>query len=306
MNYLQLVNMVIRESGKELNELNPATWESSAGQRMYPRIKNYVRAAWKALQMERDQWEFNNSEVFTTVWPKLKFQNGGATAPPAPGDVFEVVDKDFSMEVLSVQLEEGAWEDGDAKGQIEFRTLDDSDTRILPGDIFEDPASDAMFEWYDRGSYNFGLSQWDLQEVRWDTFVVNMIDNPPMPCTYIPWENWFYKAHDYAVGGSVAPRYLSQDFEGNVVFYPQTFDPFQVHFVYTAVPQDLVEIEDIPQNLHPTFHEWIGWEALKLLATYDKDTFLFAHAERNAALYRRRAEKNLMPLVSWRGSYFDE
>jgi hypothetical protein len=308
MNYLQLVNHVIRESGNELNELTDVTWDTAAGQRMYPRLKNYVRQAWKMIQMERDQWEFNNAEVFTEVRPRFKFKDGFGSDYPQ-GQQFRGVDSGMLIEVLSLPWQRDETEDwvasGISFGQVEFRYIEGS-TRIDTNEVFEEVGGDGVFTYLERGSYDFGLEQQDLSEIRWDTLVSNTAGTTVRPVTYIPWENWFYQAYSYNVSTSTGPAWASQDFEGNVVFYPQSLDPFNIHFVYTATPQELENYDDVPARIPSQYHEWIAWEALLLLATYDKNTLLAAHAQRNATPYRRRAEKNLMPLVSWRGSQYNE
>lgn len=272
---------------------------------MYPRLRNYVRQAWKAIQMERDQWEFNNAEVFTQVWPRFKFRNGGGTNLPVAGTEFVGVDSGMRIRTRQLLLNEGNWTVSPASGQIEFEYVS-GNTRIVLGEMFVEDGGNSTFEYLERGSYDFGLVEPELNELRWDTMVGNHVGNVPQPVCYIPWENWFYQSYSYTVGTRTSPSWASQDFEGNVVFYPQTLEPFNFHFVYTAVPQELSDWDDEPARIPPQYHEWIAWEALLLLATYDKNPLLAAHAQRNAMPYRRRAEKNLMPIPSWRGSAFNE
>lgn len=306
MLYIDLVNQVIRESGNELNELTPASWGTTGvGQRLYPRLKNYVRQAWKSIQMERDQWEFNNAEVFTQVWPRFKFRQGSGAAPPIPGAEFVGQDSGMRIKFRSLIVDEGDWVDNEASGQIEFEYVN-GNTRINLGEWFLEDGGTGEFVYLERGSYDFGLTEPELSEIRWDTLVGNHIGNAPQPVMYIPWENWFYQSYSYNVGTRTSPTWASQDFEGNVVFYPQTLEPFNFHFIYTAVPQELMDYDDEPARIPEQYHEWIAWEALLLLATYDKNTLLAAHASRNATPFRRRAEKNLMPLISWRGNPYNE
>lgn len=305
MNYLELVNQVIRESGNELNELTPVTWTTAAGQRMYPRLKNYVRQAWKTIQMDRDQWEFNNAQLFAVVFPRFRFTLGTGTSVPLPGDVFKGVDSGFLLTVRRVLIDSGDWINAPATGQIEFEYLDGS-TTVKYNEVFVEVGGTNAFVYQERGSYDFGLDKQDLAEIRWDTVVGYQVGMTSHPMIRIPWENWFYQSYAYNTGTRSAPTYVSQDYEGNMVFYPQTLDPFNINFVYTAVPQELSDFDDVPARIPTQFHEWIAWEALALLATYDKNQFLLAHAERNARPYRRRAEKNLMPEVSWRSSKYNE
>lgn len=305
MTFLDLVNHVIRESGNEMNELTTSTWDASVGQRMYPRIKNYVRQAWKHMQMDKDQWEFNNGEVFTTVFPRFKFQNGQGTTLPSVGAQFQGASSGMLVTVRQWFLDSGDWEDSPATGQVEFSYID-GDTRLESRELFSEVGGDGSFEYLERGSYDFGLVREDLSEIRWDQAVASQEGNTPLPLVYVPWENWFFQSYEYNTGVRSTPQYISQDFEGKVVFYPQSLDPFNVHLIYTASPQELQEWDDVPARIPSQYHEWIAWEALLLLATYDKNSMLAAHADRYADKYRRRASKNLMPLISWRGSPFNE
>lgn len=305
MTYLELVNKVIRESGNELNELNPVTWTTAAGQRMYPRLKDYVRQAWKMIQMERDQWEFNNASMYDVVFPRLKFVAGIGAVSPQPGDQFRGETSDMLITVLRVIPDQGDWVNIPASGQIEF-TYINGRTNVLLGEVFKLVGGTTTFNYTERGSYDFGLDRQDLAEIRWDTLVGHSPGATSHPIRHIPWENWFYNSYAYNVGTRVAPSYASQDYSGNMVFYPQTVDPFTINFIYTATPQELTEHDDVPARIPSQYHEWIAWEALMLLATYDKNQQLAAHAQRNALPYRRRAEKNLMPPVAWRGSSFNE
>ena len=306
MTYLALVNHVIRESGNEMNELTPTTWNTAAGQRMYPRLKNYVRQAWKHIQMDKDQWHFNNGELYTTVYPRFKFQMGTGAGLPQPGALFRGLTSGMTIVARRVILTDGDWVNVPASGQIEFTYLD-GDTRLPSNEVFEEIGGNlGGFVYLERGSYDFGLDHEELANIRWDQFVASQPKMTALPLSYIPWENWFYQSYGYNTGSRTTPQYVSQDFEGNVVFYPQSLDPFNVHIVYAAVPQELTNWDDVPARIPSQYHEWIAWEALLLLATYDKNSMLAAHANRYADKYRKRASKNLMPLISWRGSPFNE
>lgn len=303
--YIELVNKVIRESGNELNELNPTTWVTAAGQRMYPRLRDYVRQAWKMIQMERDQWEFNNASMYDVVFPRMKFVAGIGSVAPQPGAQFRGEKSDMLFTIRRVILDSGDWVNVPASGQIEF-VYENGNTSVLLGEVFKQVGGTTTFSYTERGSYDFGLDKQDLAEIRWDTLVGHSPGSTSHPIAHIPWENWFYNSYAYNVGTRVAPSYASQDYSGNMVFYPQTVDPFTINFIYTATPQELTNYDDVPARIPEQYHEWIAWEALLLLATYDKNTMLAQHAQRNALPYRRRAEKNLMPPISYRGSKYNE
>ena len=68
MQYIDLVNTVLQESGKEMDDLTPSNWGTvGVGQRLYPRVKRYVAESWKKIQIELDEWEFKAKEFIGTV-----------------------------------------------------------------------------------------------------------------------------------------------------------------------------------------------------------------------------------------------
>lgn len=311
MNYLDLTNKVINESGSELDELTSVTWSgAAAGRRLYPRIKRLVREAWKVLQMERNEWEFKTAELSTIVYPRLKIQNGlRAAGTPPVGTVFKGDDSDFTFTVRRVLPISGDWVAGTASAQLEF-DADYIGASMLTGEVFTEVTpvlGDGGFTYLYKGSYDFSddALTTDLREIQWSTFVASLGNTTPVPVLYIPWENWLYKDLSFTQNTTSAPAYVSQDFEGNVVFYPQTLDPFRINFIYDTAPQELVDYDDVPTKLQAEYHEWIAWRALMNLARYDKNPDLYAYAESMATTYKTRAERNLMPIPSWRDSRYN-
>lgn len=307
MDFLSLVNFVIQEAAVEQNELTALTWDSpEAGRRVYPRLKRYVQQAWKEIQMSRNQWEFNSVQTSQMVYPRFKFENGSATVDPVVGDQFTGADSGFTFTVRQIILEDGAWIDGDARGQMEFEVFTETN-KLIPGEIFVvEGLGDAEFLFISRGSYDFGLNVADLAEIDWGTFTIYVENSAPIPGIYIPYENWMYETYSYATGAITPPMYLSQDYRGQVVFFQQTYQPFRVSFIYIQQPQQLVEATDVPTKLPAAYHEWIAWNAIIKLATFDKNNSLAAHANRSATFYKNRAETNLMPIVRWAGSRYDD
>lgn len=162
------------------------------------------------------------------------------------------------------------------------------------------------FTFEQKGSYNFGLDRPSLFEIDWTSFTVSGPNTASMPVSFVPYSNWLHESHSYAGGTLSPPSFVSQDYAGNVVFLQHTLKPFRVSFIYTIQPQVLEFWDDVPTRLPEAYHEWIAWEAVKRIATYDKNPQLYAHAERNAQFYRNRAESNLMPHMAWGGSRFSE
>lgn len=303
MDYLQLVNKCILESGSEMDELTYDNWDSAeAGRRIYPRIKRAVAEAWKFIQLSRDEWEFSSKEMFTTVYPRLKFIDGFSTGgAPVPGTIFEGRDSNFRFVVRDSRVLEGSWEDGDAEGWIEF--VDPiQGNRTITGEPFTEvgPIPGASsFTYVEKAGYSFKEVDPTLREIQWGTAVASRDKMSPIPIVYVPWRNWVYKELSFVSGSASVPTYFSQDYKGDVVFYPQTLDPFNVSFIYDRSPQELVLPEDVPHGLEEEFHEWVAWEGLKSFARYDKNPDLFAWAENHAKFYRKRVDKQSMPIPHW-------
>ena len=303
MNYLELVNKVLDESGKEQNPLTLGDWGSAeAGRRLYPRVKRLVREAWKMLQMKRNEWEFNSGEFVTTIYPRLKFVSGSKTAGvPAVSSVWVGRTSGISITITAIDSSED-WTAGDGYGQIQFTTT--STSAPLVGEIFDEQGDDGTFEYTGVGSYRLMFGPGRIREPRWNTVQAKRPGEGYSSLVFIPWTQYLLGGFSYG-NSTTVPYYFSQDYMGDLVFYSQTLQPFTLSFVYDMAPQELTDAEDIPEGLPLEYHEWISWEALMNLARFDKDPDLFGYAESMATVYRQRAERNLMPIVEWETSRYN-
>lgn len=308
--YIGLVNKVIEEGGAEMDLLTLGTWSSAeAGRRLYPRYKRAVAEAWKMLQMQRNEWEFNTNELTAIVQPRIKYANGIASVtPPVVGDQFKGLKSGTVIEltVIEPDRESPGWLSGGAYGQAEF-TVVGSGQSLTTGEVMESVllGPGDQFVYQEKGSYDFLSDRPGLREPQWSTFVGGRGTAYPTPIAYIPWENWVYKSYSYVGTSQTLPAYVSQDPSGRLVFYPQPLAPFSVNFWYDEEPQALIGPTDIPNELPGEYHEWIAWRALESVARFDKNPDLFDWAHKNSKFYETRAERNLMPLISWGPSKFN-
>lgn len=310
MRYIDLCNKVIQESANELDELTLLNWDAPvAGRRVYPRVKRLVSEAWRALQMERDEWEFKAKELNTTLYPRIKITSGfRATGAPPVGTKFKGTESGFEFTLRAIIAFSGSWEAGDFKGQLEFISGSYGESLKVNEtfeEFFPDPG-EGIFIYEQKGSYR--MEEFDplLREIQWNTVVVSQDGLSPTPSLFIPWNNWMYKELSFTQGSRSVPIYFSQDFEGNLVFYPQTLDPFNISMIYDTAPQVLEDPEDEPVLLKEEYHEWIAWKALENLALYDKNPTLYTYANRWATFYKGRADKELMPIPKWGSNRFEE
>lgn len=303
MDYLQLVNKVLEESGKEQDQLTYDTWDSpESGRRLYPRVKRLVRESWKMLQMNRNEWKFNSGDAVITITPRLKFVSGANPAgEPAGSSQWTGRSSGAVITITSVATVDGDWVDGDAYGQIEFSTTGTKPPVV--GEVFDDGA-DGTFEYTGVGSYSISNGTTRVREPRWDTVKAKRPGEGYSVLQFIPWTQYVLGGFNYG-STSAVPRYFSQDYQGNLVFYTQTLQPFMLSFMYDMAPQELSAAKDVPEGLPEEYHDWIAWEALIDLARFDKDPDLFSYAQSKAVVYRQRAERNLMPLMEWETSRYN-
>lgn len=308
MNYLELCNKVLEDGGLEMTPMTPDTWDSAeTGRRIYRRVKNAVAGAWKDLQMDRNEWEFKSKEITVTILPRILVDGVILSPPslgPAPGVKYKGTNSGLELEVVDVIAGPEADE-----FYLDFKS-DGQWNRALVGEVFEELSpspGDSSFVYRGRGAYRLRDIDPLMREPQWSSFVAYQGNYTPTPVRYIPWENWLYKELSYTTSTRSAPNFLSQDYKGDLTFYPQTLSPFEVNFVYHTAPQELEEWDDEPLTdlLPPEYHEWIAWEAMASIARFDKNPDLLAWADKNIKFYKKRAERNLMPIPSWKSSRYN-
>lgn len=305
--YLGLVNKVINESGMEQNELTYDSWfEPEAGRRLYPRIKRAVREAWLTMQMERNEWEFGVGEGTYTILPRMLISDVDLYSGPGPQPGTYYKGQDSGLELRIDDILPGREED---TFYVDFSSPGDFN-RAFVGEVFLelDPfEGDSSFVYRGRGGYRLPDLNPLMREPHWATFVGYQGNSTPHTISYVPWENWVYKELTYTTSTRSAPTFVSQDPRGDLVFYPQTLSPFSVNFFFDTAPQELDDPEDVPATnlLPPEYHDWIAWRALENIARFDKNPDLMGYAQTQARLYKRKAERNLMPIPSWTSNRYN-
>lgn len=295
--YLYLVNKVLEESGKEQNLLTEDTWDSSeAGRRLYPRVKRLVRESWKMIQMRRNEWEFNTGRITLALQPKIRFVQMSTIAAP---EIYEWTGQSSGVR-LAIMATESDYNDstgyGAGEAMVEFLT--DNASMVL-GETFVADIDDSSFVYNGPGSHslNDGLSN-RVREPRWETMRLSLDNEKFFPLNIVPFDNYLLTRRGNTT-------YVAKDYKGNLVLFAQLKEPALLQFDFDMAPQTLEDWDDTPEGLPEEYHDWIAWEALESLAKYDKDPILLSYAQSMADVYRRRAERNLLPMVSWQASKYD-
>lgn len=296
-NYLYLVNKVLEESGKELNLLDETTWSSAeAGRRLYPRVKRLVREAWKMIQMRRNEWEFNTGRVTLVLLPKIRFVKMTTSDDPLS---YEWTGQSSGVRLI-ITTTESDYNDSTGQGAGEaVVTFLTENTNMVVGETFVADLDSSSFVYNGPGSHSLsqGLTN-RVREPRWETMKISLDNEKFSSLNIVPFDN-------YLLTSRGAMPYAAKDYKGNLVLFTQLKAPALLQFDFDMAPQTLDEWDDTLEGLAEEYHDWIAWEALESLAKYDKDPILLSYAQGMADVYRRRAERNLLPMVSWQASTYD-
>jgi midasin (ATPase involved in ribosome maturation) len=98
----------------------------------------------------------------------------------------------------------------------------------------------------------------------------------------------------------------AKDNVGRLFINKQLTSAFSLRFDFDMAPQTLEAWDDEPEGLPEEYHDWIAWEALANLARYDKDQILLTYAQSMSDVYKRRAERNLLPPITWQPSIYNK
>jgi hypothetical protein len=295
MIYLDLVNKVLEESGKEQTLLDYSTWDDDlANRRLYPRVKRLVREAWRMLQLSRNEWEFNTGSTTLTLYPSIKYSNMEYTNDMY---LYEWVGEKSGVRLQvndSIPDYDSQYNYGSGIATVAF-----IDVPTLPV-MYEKFVNDIgeSFIYVGPGSYSINFDKQNrIREPRWETLHIST-DNqkysrlPVMAYT--------------AIAGRGGQMVAAKDNVGRLFINNQLTSAFSLRFDFDMAPQTLEAGDDEPEGLPEEYHDWIAWEALANLARYDKDPILLTYAQSMSDVYKRRAERNLLPPITWQPSIYNK
>lgn len=306
MNYLELVNRTIFESGIELDELTSVNFSSTSLDKMYRRFKNFVNDGYKDIQQSRNEWEWKTATATTTIRPRIRVVDGDRPTAPPTGSTFEGDTYGRTITVNTVTTLSGAWASGTANAIIDLDDLTFSD--FVFGEVYDEvsptPANTDVFsiKWW--GEYDLLAGIGSGAELNKGSVYIQYVDSSERRrLSFVSWEEFQNLANNSTnvVGEPIA---FTETASGLFDFYPRPQKEFRVFFDYATPIQTLTDFDDIP-DLPVEYHEAILWKALMYYADFDEKPQVFARAERRYMTLANVLEFNKLPTIQWGPNAYD-
>jgi hypothetical protein len=314
MNYLEMVNMGIRESGitdDPLTSFDFATADTRAP--IYEKMKRWVNQGWGDIQLERDEWTWQTGTALVVLRPRIRFYDaadlGGGTFQ---GDAV-TGETDVSLSLSPPIYFTGSTTEGyaDVIGQpTASEPLGDDNSlyaNLRMGESIYFPDKDtpsSTYRFFGWGEYNF-LDQnepldtplTDIGQIHQQTVQIlsdRSEDTNGTALPYIPFSDWQFRFPQTFTNPST-PVAFTQNIQGKFIFNSGLDRPYRLKFNYTKKPQTLSTYNDIPQGLDVRFHEAIVWRALEKYGEYDSRPGVVARARKELMKFKRWQERSDLP-----------
>jgi hypothetical protein len=303
---LTLVNEAIREAGVDLDPLLLANWANPT-ESMQTRFKNWVDQAWRELQTDRLEWEFQSRKGSFTIYPRVYVEFGDRATAPTNSSTFiaDVTGSTFTL--TSTTLLDGAWASGDAKAYVDYIDLvgqwkfDEEINEVTPT-----PAN-AVFKIEDWGAYDLASILPGLDEANESNFYIqstgsntdqdNDANFDPLPVMFVPWHDWANR-YTSIVGAYGTPRYYTINPQGHYEFWPRPEKAYYVKCTYSGAPigfSAATDVPELPAKLHPI----IVWKAVMYYAQYDRELAVEARAKKRYGFYKRIMDRDSKPKFTY-------
>lgn len=304
MNYLELVNEAIRESGISLSSLLSADF-ANPPQDMHAKFKTWVGRAWRELQVSRENWAFMAKRSGGIINPRIFIESGNLPTAPTSGQLFSGASNLATFSIVSVRTLEGSWPAGTAKAYLD---LDALRGKLENGEAFNrvsSPAATNAFVYGGRGRWNLDAIAPDFGLINYNSVYLSRISTAVdalRPLRFITWNHWNdYReslANDFG-----QPREFTETPEGLLDFYPSPDRGYRLHFNYKRAVTDLVNAQDIP-DLDKQYHELLVWMAVMAYAEWDEKPGVYRYAEKHMRKWLRRVENRFLPKLGWSPNVF--
>lgn len=245
MNYLQLVQSAMRESGVTTTDPEPSTLVGVTGITL--KFKEWVQQAWQEFQIENNDAELRRSWFATTVSPKFYFDLADNTwQQPSIGDTLTSEFSNSTCTVTRIVITNGGtWAGGDAQGFIEFSDMVNIPMireRMQITSIGGTPTACRFIEW---GDYDLSdpvemgdSAVLNMEDVWWQTLRLQNVptaDNTAMNEQFIDYIDYSSFAPVLETGpiALARPVLCTQTPLGRLKLYPPPDVPYNLHGYYT-------------------------------------------------------------------------
>lgn len=303
MDYLTLVNNAIMEAGVDLDDLTSTNFANPPSTKMYKRFKKWVKDAYEDIQLEANDWEFENATAVVQISPIIVIKNGNRFAEPPADSTFETGNgATFTMD--SVSLISGDWTAGTALATMTISNISGA-FELLDTITEVTPVADALtanFRYF--GRYNITDYVSDLKELKKETMKVQVPNGQMRDLVYIPWPQW--EQNHEADQSRGLPLFYTETPEGYFDFYPRPDQEYTISFEYVKGLDALTNYNDEPTLIKERYHPAIYWRAVMYYANYDKDGALWNTAKKRHDFYMFTYDRDLGQTPSWGQNKFDE
>lgn len=306
MNYFELVNDAIEESGTDLDGLTLADF-ASPSEKMQSRFKKWVRDSWKSVQMQREHWSFMSGRANGTLRPRLYVEQGSLLVTPQPGELYEGARNGSLFSVALVTTISGSWAIGDAKAYIDLVSLT-GDMEI--GEGF-DRVSGApllnVFYLAGRGRYDLAQIASDFDDLDYQSVYLSDASDGSdytQGIKFVEWNKW-NDFQEGIVNDKSRPVIYTQTPDGLFDFFPALDGAYTIYFNYSRKPQILTNADDIP-NLPEEFQEVIILKAVEAYGRWDEKPSVVRQAREELQPLTMLMEKKFLPKVGWAPNVYDQ
>ncbi len=312
MDFRTLTNEAIRESGITLDSISSGDFASPTDP-MQVKMKNWVKQAWREIQMERNEWEYNSRDATLIISPRIYVELGDRATAPAAGYLYTTNETDVDLEIVATTTLSGAWASGTAtayldvievSGNFKFNeTVDETSPTIANTDVFN------IRGWgrYDLATLISGFSKPQLETFQIQSTGSSTVqDNTSNPdirdLQFTPWAEW---NNQYETNGQTGmPMLFTRTPLGTFDFWPRLDKQYVLKCTHTIAPAELSAHDDEPDI--PEQYQWgIIWRAVMLYSQYDRQPDVEMRAYKNYRFYKREMDRFLKPGFSWQRSRFD-
>lgn len=315
MNYLELVNEAIRESGIELDSLNSSTFVSTT-EPMHIRFKKWVARAWEEIQVIRGEWEFMTGTKTISLFPRIYAESCyDANGTGSAGDQYLTEETGVTLTIADTTVLSGTWTGGDAVCVIDLETRNDVLKLNETADyvLFSGAGLDGSFVIKARGLYDLptelGVSN---AEPLWNEFYVQETGNSSIQANtggaglhrveLVEWA--LFNDYNMTNQSFGMPKIIAKNPDGCYDFWPSLDKEYTFRITYNAPPVALSLYSDTP-DIPTHYHNAIVWRAVLFYARYDHREELAMEAARSYSFYKKQLDRYLKPSFAWGRSHFD-